>query len=87
MRETLEDWRTLPPKDRALFAFLSAGDADGAKAAGWSEAALYDALTVRSLFAFYNAWVDGAGVAPLGEADALASGRRLARFGYLPPRC
>ena len=35
---------------------------DAAKAAGWSDHALYDALTVCAIFNFFNRWLDGAGL-------------------------
>jgi len=50
--------------------------------AGWSDEALYDAITVCSLFQFYNNWVDATGV---GDMPAMAyemSGHRLATEGY-----
>jgi alkylhydroperoxidase family enzyme len=53
------------------------------KRAGWSEAAIYDAITVIALFNFYNAWVDCAGVAPLTPEGYAASGQRLKARGYL----
>ena len=38
---------------------------DAAKGAGWSEEALYDAITVCALFNFYNTWIDATGVSDL----------------------
>jgi alkylhydroperoxidase family enzyme len=82
----------LPAKDRALFAFLavaardthtvSGADCAVARAAGWSDEALYDAITVVALFRFYNTWVDAAGVCDMSEADYAASGQRIATVGY-----
>lgn len=92
----LEDHRTAPisPKDKALFTFIekmnrdsteiSREDVDAAKAAGWSDEALYDAITVCALFRFYNAWVDAAGVHDMPAAAYEGSGQRLAQFGYAP---
>jgi hypothetical protein len=59
-----------------------------ARAAGWSEAALYDAATVMSLFNFYNRWTDAMGVQDMPAAAHVESGKRLAQFGYVdePPR-
>ncbi len=57
-------------------------DVDRARKAGWSDEALYDAITVCSLFQFYNNWVDATGV---GDMPAMAyemSGHRLATQGY-----
>jgi len=92
----LQDYRTAPINDqeKALFAFiekmnressrLQKEDVEKVKAAGWSEEALYDAITVCALFNFYNKWIDAAGVGDM-PADAYAvSGDRLATFGYVP---
>lgn len=92
----LQDYRTAPINDqeKALFAFiekmnressrLQKEDVEKVKAAGWSEEALYDAITVCALFNFYNKWIDAAGVGDM-PADAYAvSGERLATFGYVP---
>ena len=60
-------------------------DVDAVKAAGWSEEALYDAITVCALFNFYNKWVDATGVSDMTAAGYVASGERLASLGYVPP--
>ena len=52
------------------------------KQAGWSEEAIYDALTVASLFRFYNTWNNGSGVQPMSSEDYLHSGNRLLTMGY-----
>ena len=41
---------------------VSQTDVDEVKAAGWSEAAIYDAATVCAIFNFFNRWIDAAGV-------------------------
>lgn len=93
----LTDYRTAPIDDRekALFAFiekmnressrLQQEDIDKVKAAGWSDEALYDAITVCALFNFYNKWIDATGVSDMPAAAYAASGQRLATVGYLPP--
>ena len=94
----LADYRTAPiePRERALFAFLdkvnsdassrmTQADVDEAKAAGWSDEALYDALTVCALFNFYNKWIDSTGVSDMPAAAYALSGQRLATVGYVPP--
>ncbi|HSR41737.1 MAG TPA: hypothetical protein VLL48_06190 [Longimicrobiales bacterium] len=58
-------------------------DVEAVKAAGWSEEAVYDAVTVCSLFRFYNAWVDSTGVHDMPAAAYEASGERLATGGYV----
>lgn len=62
----------LPDKDKVLYRYLhklnaepascSQEDVDSVKAAGWSEKAIYDAVTVCSIFNFFNRWIDGTGV-------------------------
>jgi len=59
-------------------------DIEQVKAAGWSEEALYDAITVCALFNFYNKWIDATGVSDMTAAAYGASGERLATFGYVP---
>ena len=93
----LQDYRTAPISDRekTLFAFIEKVNRDSSrvreedvaevKAAGWSEEALYDAITVCALFNFYNIWTDATGVGDMPSAAYAASGERLATFGYVPP--
>lgn len=91
----LDDYRTAPidSREKALFAFiekmnaqsnmLRREDIDRLKRAGWSEEAIYDAITVCSLFKFYNAWIDATGVHDLPPSVYEASGKRLATQGYI----
>ncbi|HAM32345.1 MAG: peroxidase [Deltaproteobacteria bacterium RBG_16_66_15] len=93
----LEDYRTAPigEREKALFAFiekmnressrLGKEDMEQVKAAGWSEEAIYDAITVCALFNFYNKWIDATGVSDMTAAAYAASGERLATAGYVPP--
>ena len=93
----LQDYRTAPISDRekALFSFvekvnressrLQKEDIDEVKAAGWSEEALYDAITVCALFNFYNKWIDATGVSDMTAAAYTVSGERLSTSGYIPP--
>ena len=93
----LDDYRTAPIGDaeKALFAFLEkmnrestaigTSDVDAVKAAGWTDEALYDAITVCALFNFYNKWIDATGVSDMPAAAYAASGERLATAGYAPP--
>lgn len=93
----LQDYRTAPigEREKALFAFvekmnrdssrLRKEDVEEAKAAGWTEEALYDAISVCALFNFYNKWCDAAGVGDMPAAAYAASGDRLAALGYVPP--
>jgi alkylhydroperoxidase family enzyme len=90
----LKDVDTAPisEKDRALYSFIrkmvadstSIGqdDVDRALKAGWTDEALYDAITVCSLFQFYNNWIDATGVADMSAMAYEMSGHRLATEGY-----
>ena len=92
----LQDYRTAPIGDRekALFAFiekvnressrLRKEDIEEVRGAGWSEEALYDAITVCALFNFYNKWIDATGVSDMTAAAYEDSGNRLAAYGYVP---
>ena len=93
----MEDYRTAPisEREKTLFAFiekmnrqssrLRKEDIEQVKAAGWSEEAIYDAVTVCALFNFYNKWIDATGVSDMTSAAYAASGERLATAGYVPP--
>ncbi len=95
MDAVLRDFRSSPlsEPEKALFAFveklndhphqIAQQDADTLKTAGWSDEAVYDAITVCGLFNFYNRWCDGAGVHALTPEEFAESGKRLARFGYI----
>ena len=61
-------------------ASVASADVDAVRAAGWSDEAIYDAITVCALFNFYTTWVDGSGVP--GLDDYTPSGQRLATQGY-----
>ena len=92
----LEDYRAAPIGDaeKALFRFLDlvnrasatirAEDVDVVLAAGWSQEAVYDAITVCALFNFYNRWIDATGVQDMPAAAYERSGKRMAEHGYAP---
>ncbi len=79
---------SIPEGEKALYRYLakindapaSVGqvDVDRARAAGWSDKALFDAVTVCAAFNFFNRWVDGTGVpdVPHGFYE-----QRLAQLG------
>lgn len=48
---------------------IARGDTDRLFAAGWSEAAVYDAVLIVSLYAFMNRLVQAAGITPGAEYD------------------
>ncbi len=62
---------------------LTAADADQVRRAGWTDEAIFDAITVCSLFNFYNRWCDATGVQDMSPEDYEASGKRLAQYGYV----
>lgn len=97
MRAVLADYRTapLPDAEKALFAFvervnrtsnqITAADIAALKQVGWSEEAIYDAVTVCALFNFYNRWIDATGVQDMPPEAYARSGQRLKEHGYAPP--
>jgi alkylhydroperoxidase family enzyme len=94
----LDDHRTAPitEAERALFEFLEQVNArsntitreDVARvcAAGWSQEAVYDAITVCALFNFYNRWIDATGVGDMPAEAYAMSGKRMAQGGYVPKK-
>ena len=58
-------------------------DVEQVRKAGWSDEALYDAITVCALFNFYNRWVDATGVHEMPSEAHELSGKRLAEHGYV----
>ena len=78
---------------KALFRFLdkvnhdsprmTAADLDVVRAAGWTDEALYFAITVCALFNFYNRWIDATGVHALSDEAHRQGGKRSAQFGYV----
>jgi uncharacterized peroxidase-related enzyme len=95
VRGAIENLETapLPEREKALLRFVrqvtlasyqvSQTEIDALKAHGWSDEAVYDAITVSALFNFYNRWVNAAGVNPLPPEVHRERGRSLARHGYL----
>lgn len=94
VEEVLRDVETsrLDEAHKALFRYVGklaehpervvSSDIIRLKKAGWSEEAIYDALTVASVFKFYNTWNNGSGVQQMKSSDYLYSGRVLNTLGY-----
>lgn len=94
VEEVLRDVETsrLDAAHKALFRYIAklaehpsrvtASDINTLKEAAWSEEAIYDALTVASVFKFYNTWNNGAGVQNMESTDYLFSGQVLNTLGY-----
>jgi alkylhydroperoxidase family enzyme len=83
----------LPEKEKALFRFvdkvnhrsraITAADMEPLHAAGWTDEAIYFAITVCALFNFYNRWVDASGVHVLSDEAHREGGKRSALQGYV----
>jgi alkylhydroperoxidase family enzyme len=83
----------LVEKEKALFRFVAKVNHQAPKitpddiavlhAAGWTDEAVYYAITVCALFNFYNRWIDAAGVHAMSEEAHRQYGARTAQHGYL----
>ncbi|HEU0139769.1 MAG TPA: hypothetical protein VFQ79_08665 [Bryobacteraceae bacterium] len=83
---------SLEEKEKALFRFIdkvnhdspriTADDMKPLYAAGWNDEAIYFAITVCSLFNFYNRWIDATGVHALSDEAHREGGKRMAMHGY-----
>jgi hypothetical protein len=62
---------------------IAAADLARARAAGWTDEALYFAITVCALFNFYNRWIDATGVHALSDEAHRQGGKRSAQHGYV----
>jgi alkylhydroperoxidase family enzyme len=84
---------SLPEKEKALFRFvgkvnhnsqsITAADMQPLYAVGWTDEAIYFAITVCALFNFYNRWVDASGVHALSDEAHREGGKRSALNGYI----
>lgn len=95
MWSVLRDLETsaLDDRHKALFRFvqkvnvdsqrIGPGDMTVLHEAGWEDEAIYYAITVCSLFNFYNRWVDASGVHALSDEAHRAGGKRSAAHGYV----
>ena len=82
----------LAEKDKALLRFVSkvnrhspeitAADMQPLYEAGWTDEAIYFAITVCALFNFYNRWVDAAGVHAMTDESHRVMAQRMAQHGY-----
>ncbi len=83
----------LSDPEKALFRFvdkvnhdsprIAAEDIQALNAAGWTDEAIYYAITVCALFNFYNRWIDASGVHPLSDEAHRQGGIRSANAGYV----
>ena len=83
----------LSDQEKALFRFIVKVNHDSPRispddiavlhAAGWTDEAIYYAITVCALFNFYNRWIDASGVPEMSEEAHLQFGIRTAHHGYI----
>ena len=83
----------LAEKEKALFRFVDKVNHDSPKitpedmqplyAVGWTDEAIYFAITVCALFNFYNRWIDASGVHALSDEAHRVGGKRTAVHGYV----
>ena len=82
----------LSESEKALFRFVRKVNEDSVAigppdiatlhAAGYSDEAIYYAITVCALFNFYNRWIDASGVHAMSDAAHRAGAKRSAIHGY-----
>jgi hypothetical protein len=82
----------LSDQEKALFRFVRKVNGDSVNIgppeiallheAGYSDEAIYYALTVCALFNFYNRWIDASGVHAMSDEAHRMGGRRSAIHGY-----
>jgi alkylhydroperoxidase family enzyme len=82
----------LDEKHKALFRFvdkvnrdsprMSPDDMQPLHAAGWTDEAIYFAISVCALFNFYNRWIDASGVHAMSDEAHRVGGKRIATNGY-----
>ncbi len=83
----------LDEQHKALFRFIdkvnhdspriTAADMVPLRELGWTDEAIYFAITVCALFNFYNRWIDASGVHALSAEAHEEGGRRSAKHGYV----
>jgi alkylhydroperoxidase family enzyme len=90
----LADVETSPldEQHKALFRFIDQvnqdspniqpRDLDVVRSAGWTDEALYFAITVCALFNFYNRWIDATGVHAMSDEAHRAGGKRMKTGSY-----
>jgi hypothetical protein len=82
----------LSPAEKALFRFVRKVNEDSVTIgppdiatlhdAGFTDEAIYYAITVCSLFNFYNRWIDASGVHAMSDEAHRAGAKRSAVHGY-----
>jgi alkylhydroperoxidase family enzyme len=82
----------LPEQEKALLRFvrkvnfdsvnIQPDDIEALHEAGYTDEAIYYAITVCALFNFYNRWIDASGVHPMSDTAHAAGAKRSAIHGY-----
>jgi hypothetical protein len=82
----------LSAQEKVLFRFVRKVNGDSVNigpadisllhGAGFTDEAIYYALTVCALFNFYNRWIDSSGVHPMSDEAHRLGGKRSAIHGY-----
>ena len=82
----------LDDRHKALFRFvgkvnhdsprIAPADLDSLRASGWTDEAIYFAITVCALFNFYNRWIDASGVHAMSHEAHQMGAKRSAVHGY-----
>ena len=95
VKSVLDDLESspLPEREKVLLRFIdkvnhdspriAPKDMEALRAAGWTDEAIFYAITVCALFNFYNRWIDATGVHALSEESHRQGGLRSASMGYV----
>jgi alkylhydroperoxidase family enzyme len=90
----LQDPETSPLSDpeKALFQFvrkvnfesvtIGPADIEELHGFGYTDEAIYYAITVCALFNYYNRWIDASGVHPMSDEAHRIGAKRSAQHGY-----
>lgn len=94
VESVLKDLETsrLSDSEKALFRFVRKVNEDSVSiqpedietlhTAGYTDEAIYYAITVCALFNFYNRWIDASGVHPMSDEAHRMGAKRSAIYGY-----
>jgi alkylhydroperoxidase family enzyme len=96
VRRVIEDLDTapLPENEKMLLRFvgkvnreshtITPADIEPLRVVGWTDEAIYYAITVCALFNFYNRWVDATGVHAMSDEAHRKRAKISAQSGYVP---
>ena len=62
---------------------IAPSDLEPLRRSGWTDEAIYFAITVCALFNFYNRWIDATGVHEMSAEAHRLGGKRMATQGYV----